>query len=553
MNTFLLNTMMEAYDNAVIYNTISHNIQFIKSSFPSIKENVSLDTITFREKYDISEYVHPEDQYLFELHFNPYAIAENFFAKESGLLFAYRAKFENTYSWFCIYAFIPHNYSKESADILVCQKKISAKTADMYETLDQYNKKIYKVVKCNYTNNSYRILKCLPSERYVRRKHTKEHQLNEVWLTEESLIHNRDIQVFQHYTDHKFIEEYFRAGNIELIFFYRRKIGNLFKWVRAVVSKSTEYTESSHVYTFILEDIDMMLTRLLQRFDERSSDSISFPNKISDEIYHENLLHVLSYFTQKYLDFYMIDLKNDLYIMYKIRPETVHGDIPMVGSYSKIARKFIDNSLSKNNSMPSNDFASPDTFRILLKDKNCIEFTFNRSNNQKVKTICTKVESEQGIPTKVICATLPYQPEGLLKIQTFGNFDVYDREGQRLKFTKKQSKQLLAYLVDRQGFPVSTKDIAVDVLERSADDLNAIKYVSRLSQLAIKDLATAGYEDVIIKEWNSLRINVEKVDCDYYHLINGDSSYMQKYHNEYMKEYSWAEETNAEILHYSFK
>lgn len=151
----------------------------------------------------------------------------------------------------------------------------------------------------------------------------------------------------------------------------------------------------------------------------------------------------------------------------------------------------------------------------------------------------------------MICATVPYTTDKLLKVKAFGNFDVFDENGSRIVFKRKQAKELLAYLIDKQGYPVTTKDIVVDVLEKNPTDKTSIKYVSALTRYAIFDLEKAGYTDIIIKEWNSLRINTDKLDCDYYHLINGDASYFHQYHNEYMKEYSWAEETNSEILHYS--
>lgn len=64
----------------------------------------------------------------------------------------------------------------------------------------------------------------------------------------------------------------------------------------------------------------------------------------------------------------------------------------------------------------------------------------------------------------------------------------------------------------------------------------------------IKDLEAAGYTDLVIKNPKSVRLNTDMVDCDYYHYLNGDTSYWRLYHNEYMKEYSWAEETNADLM-----
>ncbi len=137
-----------------------------------------------------------------------------------------------------------------------------------------------------------------------------------------------------------------------------------------------------------------------------------------------------------------------------------------------------------------------------------------------------------------------------LKVKTFGNFEVYDLAGKPLKFTRNKSKQVLAYLIDKHGYKVSTRDIVVDVLEKEENDINAIKYVSTLVKGAISDLKKAGYNDIVIKEWNSYWINVDEIDCDYYRLLDGNVAELNNYHNEYMKEYSWAEETNAEIMNY---
>lgn len=135
-----------------------------------------------------------------------------------------------------------------------------------------------------------------------------------------------------------------------------------------------------------------------------------------------------------------------------------------------------------------------------------------------------------------------------LNVRTFGNFDVYDSEMRRIYFSRKLSKQLLAYLIDRQGYPVTTKDIIKDVLEREITDLNAAKYVSALSKELIKDLGEHGFDDIVIREWNTLRIEKDRLDCDLYRLLSGERSSKKLFHGEYMKEYSWAEETCAELF-----
>ena len=50
-------------------------------------------------------------------------------------------------------------------------------------------------------------------------------------------------------------------------------------------------------------------------------------------------------------------------------------------------------------------------------------------------------------------------------------------------------------------------------------------------------------EDAIIKEWNSIGVNVSVIECDYYDYLENKDSRKEKYTGEFMKQYSWAEGT----------
>lgn len=548
MTSFIENAFLAAYDTVAKLNIETGKLIFIKNEIMNIEKNTELAISDFRKIYISREIIHPDDEYMFELYFSHSALKKIISSRNGGLLFAYRTLSEGSYFWSSISMFVSGD--KNSQEVLICHKKLSQETADTMETFEKFNRKILKVLKCNLSNGSYRLIRQRESESWIRSKYLqKEANLKEEWLIEGSLIHKEDIERFKHFTNHEFIIDYFHSVNDELSFFYRRKIGGFYKWVRLVITKSTEYSENNKIFTYIIEDIDSVLINLLDAHGQVQyfKDDTKAHNQA--EIYHANLTHVLSYITQKYIDFYMIDLKKDLYIMYKYNPETVSGDTPYIGSYSDMSKKYVKSKMTKDQKEHLLQYASPEAFKQMLAHKTSIEFIFRHINGQLVKTICTKLESENGVPTKVICATVPYSDESKLKVRTFGNFDIFDKEGNRVIFKRKQAKELLAYLIDKRGYPVTTRDIVVDILEKAATDKSSIKYVSALASYAIKDLEKAGYTDVIIKEWNSLRINTDLLDCDYYNLLNGDASYFHQYHNEYMKEYSWAEETNAEILH----
>ena len=132
-----------------------------------------------------------------------------------------------------------------------------------------------------------------------------------------------------------------------------------------------------------------------------------------------------------------------------------------------------------------------------------------------------------------------------LKVVTFGNFKVYDKSGGLLTFTRTYSKEILAYLVDQSGFPVTSKDIASDVLEEPIFDDRVSKRVSKLVNLLLDDLSQAGFPDVVIKQNRHLQINRDAVDCDLYKAIEGDMDALNSFQGEYMLEYSWAEWSDA--------
>ena len=130
--------------------------------------------------------------------------------------------------------------------------------------------------------------------------------------------------------------------------------------------------------------------------------------------------------------------------------------------------------------------------------------------------------------------------ERRLRCATFGNFIAYKENGDIMTFSRTKSKELLAYLIDCAGFPVTTKDIAKDVFEAELDKQRS-KNISKIIIGLITDLKDEGYDDIVIKQNRQIYVNRDKIDCDIYNAINGDVSALNSFHGEYMIEYSWAE------------
>lgn len=133
-----------------------------------------------------------------------------------------------------------------------------------------------------------------------------------------------------------------------------------------------------------------------------------------------------------------------------------------------------------------------------------------------------------------------------LVVKCFGNFEVYYKD-KPLDFKRNKSKELLAYLVDRQGATVSVGQIAAALWEDELDD----KHIKNNLYQAYHNLKIIfdeiGFSDALIKNSNGYAIDTTLIDCDYYKYLNKQIDIDDLVQTEYMYQYSWAEETNALI------
>ena len=133
-----------------------------------------------------------------------------------------------------------------------------------------------------------------------------------------------------------------------------------------------------------------------------------------------------------------------------------------------------------------------------------------------------------------------------LEIRGFGQFDIF-WQGKPLIFARKQSKELLAYLVDREGAACTSGEIATALWKEGEDTASEKNRIRVLVNDLRTTLRKIGMEDVIIRDHRELAIRRELVDCDYYSMLEGDRNALKAYRGKYMEDYSWAELTNANL------
>ena len=128
----------------------------------------------------------------------------------------------------------------------------------------------------------------------------------------------------------------------------------------------------------------------------------------------------------------------------------------------------------------------------------------------------TKPASEDDIRRAVGQLRYPIE-EKRVRFQCFGNFEVYC-DNKVVKFSLNRTKELLAYLVDRNGAECRKNEI-ISVL--FGDNLN-VEYYKKLRKDLIDTFTKLGVEDVLIISRGGLGINKDLVECDYYNYLKND-------------------------------
>ena len=121
-----------------------------------------------------------------------------------------------------------------------------------------------------------------------------------------------------------------------------------------------------------------------------------------------------------------------------------------------------------------------------------------------------------------------------LQVKCFGNFEIF-HNGEPLKFSYQKSKEVFAYLVDREGSVININELNAVLWEEDHPS-----YLRNLIADIQSTLKCVDASDVFIKRHNECYIDPSKIDCDAYEYKKGNPSAIMMYRGEYMIQYSWA-------------
>ena len=143
-----------------------------------------------------------------------------------------------------------------------------------------------------------------------------------------------------------------------------------------------------------------------------------------------------------------------------------------------------------------------------------------------------------------VCGTAAGPDLAHIRIKTFGYFDVYV-DGRPVSFKLAKSKELLAYLVDKQGAGVKRSELFAAVWEDRPYDRKQQKQLDVYIRSLRETLREYGIPEILEMEKGVLRVLPDMFLCDAYRFYSGESDAVNAYRGEYMSSYSWASMTEG--------
>lgn len=138
-------------------------------------------------------------------------------------------------------------------------------------------------------------------------------------------------------------------------------------------------------------------------------------------------------------------------------------------------------------------------------------------------------------------------PSHRVVIETMPNLSV-TVDGTPLKITNGKSREMLAFLVDSgdRGFTVG--DCVAHLWPDRETDSSTLSLCRMTWKRLVQAMESAGAGYLLYTAGSRRHLKTDAVSCDLYRMLSGDKQAIRKYNGEYLSEYEWSEERNAQLL-----
>ena len=134
-----------------------------------------------------------------------------------------------------------------------------------------------------------------------------------------------------------------------------------------------------------------------------------------------------------------------------------------------------------------------------------------------------------------------------LECRCFGNFDAFVG-GNPVAFKRSKTKELLAFLVDRNGARVTSDELVNTLWEDGVASVSRRAQVRNLISDLRGTLEGLGVGDVVVRSRDAIAILPNRIECDYYRYLRHELGAVNSFHGEYMTQYWWSETTLGSLL-----
>lgn len=233
--------------------------------FYFFKKIVSAEEEEYLTAPDIAEYVqriidggwiYPEDAAAYKRMVQLDNLRETVLKNRIAISDTFRRLIVDKYYWMTLETMIPDNFSERNPWVLFLWKDADAQASLMTDSLRMLARLYFKIVRVNLTTGEYNVVKvsgelenegetCGGSFIDCSRK-----------MAESGLIHAEDIREFTDFFTVENLCKYFDGGLEEASCIFRRKFGEEFRWIKAFVYRSQEYSGKNKVVHLYMRDVN---------------------------------------------------------------------------------------------------------------------------------------------------------------------------------------------------------------------------------------------------------------------------------------------------------
>ncbi|MBR1824687.1 MAG: response regulator [Ruminococcus sp.] len=147
-----------------------------------------------------------------------------------------------------------------------------------------------------------------------------------------------------------------------------------------------------------------------------------------------------------------------------------------------------------------------------------------------------KPVSEEDIRTAITKVRTPIRE---LRVQCFGYFEVFYGTSP-VKFERRDSKEILAFLIDKRGAEVSEEELRVILFKEGEDGDEKRTYIRNIIDDIRKTLGKYGVpKEMISNSKGFYSIDTSMLRCDFYDCLDGKNVPSARL-GQYMEQYPWA-------------